>query len=117
MSANVIFFAWNRSVPGREQTSAAHFQEFVEYLGERQQDGTIDSFTPVFLDIHGGDMNGFFLIQGEGEHLQALIASDEWTRHMARAGLHLEGAGVVTGATGELLNQRMELWTGLLPRS
>jgi hypothetical protein len=29
MNSNVIFFGWNRSIPGRERLSAAHFSEFV----------------------------------------------------------------------------------------
>ena len=28
MSSNVIFFGWNRSIPGRERLSAEHFGEF-----------------------------------------------------------------------------------------
>ena len=34
MRSNTIFFGWNRSIPGWERTSAEHFQEFVQYLGE-----------------------------------------------------------------------------------
>jgi hypothetical protein len=115
MASNVIFFAWNRSIPGREQTSAAHFQEFVQYLTEQQQQGSIASFAPVFLDPHGGDLNGFFLIQGEAAALDTLISSEAWVRHMMRAALHLEGSGVVRGATGDLVMERMGLWTALLP--
>ena len=114
MSANVIFFAWNRSIPGREETSAQHFQEFVGYLQEQQQAGTIDSFAPVFLNTHGGDLNGFFLIQGDGDALDGLVASDDWIRHMMRAALHLEGAGAVRGVTGDLLMQRMGMWTDMV---
>lgn len=114
MKMNVIFFAWNRSIPDREQVSAAHFQEFVQYLTEQQQQGRIASFVPVFLHPHGGDMNGFFLIQGESAALDALRSSDAWMRHMTRAGLHLEGMGVIGGVTGELLTEQMDLWSGLL---
>jgi hypothetical protein len=30
---NVLFFGWNRPIPGREKISAEHFQEFVQYMG------------------------------------------------------------------------------------
>ena len=103
MSSNVIFFGWNRSIPGREQLSAAHFGEFAQYLGGLQQSGTIESFEAVFLNAHGGDMNGFFLIRGENAKLDALVASDAWMEHMTRADLHGENdhvdeslAGIVT---------------------
>jgi hypothetical protein len=115
MSSNVIFFGWNRPVPGREGMSAEHFQEFMQYAGGLQQDGTIQSVEPVFLDAHGGDLNGFILIKGESAKLDALVSSEAWVTHMTRAGLHLEGSGAVRGATGDLVMERMSLWTGLIP--
>ena len=41
MNRNIIFFAWNRSIPGREETSGQHFDEFVAYLGAQAQSGAI----------------------------------------------------------------------------
>lgn len=116
MSGNVIFFGWNRSIPGRETLSAAHFQEFIQYATGLQQGGAIESFEPVLLTIHGGELNGFFMIRGESARLDAVVSSEEWLRHVARAGLHLEGAGVVRGVTGELLMKQMGLWTELIPK-
>lgn len=115
MSSNALFFGWNRSIPGREHISAEHFQEFVEYLEGQQKNGTLSSFEIVFLDPHGGDMNGFFLLRGESARLDALMASMEWVTHMTRAELHLDGAGSVRGATGALIMERMALWTKTIP--
>jgi hypothetical protein len=115
MERNVIFFAWNRSVPGREKTSGKHFEEFVAYLGGLAQAGGIDGFDVVFLDPHGGDMNGFFLIRGASAKLDALTATPEWTEHMTRAALHLQGAGAVRGATSDQAMKRMELWNKHIP--
>lgn len=115
MSTNVLFFAWNRSIPGRERISAEHFQQFVSYLGGLQQKGAIQSFDAVFLDAHGGDLNGFFLIRADGGKLDALVSSTEWVTHMMRAVLHLQGAGAVRGVTGAMVAERMELWTRTLP--
>jgi hypothetical protein len=115
MGANVVFFAWNRSIPGRERLSAEHFQEFVQYLQSLQQKGTIQSFDTVFLNAHGGDMNGFFLIRGETAKLDALVSGPEWETHMTRAALHLQGSGAVRGVTGDLVMERMNLWTKNIP--
>ena len=115
MSTNVVFFAWNRSIPGRERLSAEHFAQFVQYLGSLKQAGTIQSFDTVFLDTHGGDLNGFFLIRGEPAKLDTLTGSTEWVTHMMRAALHLEGSGHVRGVTGDAAMQRMELWTRTIP--
>ena len=115
MSSNLVFFGWDRPIPGRETVSAAHFQEFVQYLGGLQQSGTIQSFEAVFLDPHGGDLNGFFLIRGEPAKLDTVMASDAWHTHLTRGGLHLDGLGAIRGATGELVMARMALWSKLIP--
>lgn len=115
MDRNIIFFAWNRSVPGREKISGEHFEEFVAYLGGKAQSGAIGGFDVVLLDPHGGDMNGFFLIRGDSASLDALLATNEWSEHMTRATLHLQGAGAVRGATGDLVMKRMELWNKHIP--
>jgi len=115
MSSNVLFFGWNRALPGRERMSAEHFQAFGEYLAEQQRNGVIQSFEAVFLDPHGGDLNGFFLIQAENAKLDQLVASDEWVRHQVRALLHLDKGGGVRGVRGDLLQQRMGMWLQEIP--
>jgi len=116
MSTNVVFFGWNRSVPGREKVSAQHFQEFMEYLGVQQKNGNVESFDTVFLEAHGGQMNGFFLLRGEGSKLAQLTASDEWLRHQTRALLHLENSMTVRGFTGAAVGQQMQQWTELIQK-
>ena len=115
MGSNMILFGWNRSIPGREKVSAQHFDEFMKYLGGLQQKGTIQTFDAVFLDAHGGDLNGFFLIKGESGKLDALVSTSDWITHMTRAILHLEGAGFIRGVTGDGIAQRMALWTSAIP--
>jgi hypothetical protein len=115
MGSNVLLFGWNRSIPGREKIGAQHFQEFVGYLGSLRQMGSIQAFDIVFLDPHGGDLNGFFLIKGDAAKLDALVATTEWTTHITRAALHLDGSGVIRGVTGDEVAGRMALWTSLIP--
>jgi hypothetical protein len=115
MESNVIFFGWNRSLAGREQLSSDHFNDFVEYLGGLHRSGSIESFDTVFLEPHGGDLNGFFLIRGDSASLDSLIASEEWSTHMVRAGMHLDRSGSVRGFTGESVITRMKLWNENIP--
>jgi hypothetical protein len=116
MSKGVIFFGWNRSVPGREQISLQHFQEFTQYAGGLQASGAIDSFEPVLLTNHGGDLNGFFLIRGSMEQLSALRATEEWQMHVSRGGYHLDGMGVVEGVTGEGVMDWMGMFASVLEK-
>jgi len=116
MASNVIFMGWNYAIPGRERIAGEHFQEFAQHLGDLQQKGVIQSFDVVLLDAHGGDLNGFFLIRGDGTKLDALMQTGEWVTHNIRAGLHQVGFGVVRGVTGDQVMERMKLWTSLIPK-
>ncbi|MCC6132646.1 MAG: hypothetical protein IT186_22190 [Acidobacteria bacterium] len=115
MASNVILFGWNRPVPGREALSAAHFGEFMKYLSSLRDSGMITSFETVFLDSHGGDLNGFFLIHGESPKLDEVMASDDWVRHQARAGMHLQNSGAVRGVTGDMVTGRFQIWSSQIP--
>lgn len=115
MSTDVIFYGWNRSVPGREQMSAQHFQEYIGWLAGLQQSGAIDSYEVVLLNPHGGDLNGFFLLRGSNEQLNALQDTDEFGLHVTRGGLHLEGSGMIRGVTGEGVMEWMQRWMANLP--
>ena len=114
MASSVILFGWNRSIPGREKVSAGHFDEFVKYLGGLQQKGEIQTFDIVFLDTHGGDLNGFFLIKAESAKLDTLVSTTDWITHITRASLHLEGSGVIRGVTGDEIMKRMAIWTNAI---
>jgi hypothetical protein len=48
--------------------------------------------------------------------VSAVLSSPDFVRHRTRALLHLEGSGCVRGVTGDLVAERMKLWTELLPR-
>lgn len=115
MSSNALLFGWNRPLPGRERISAQHFQEFNQFLGGLKQGGRIESYDTVFLNSHGGDLNGFFLIRADSGKLDNLMASSEWVTHMIRASMHLDGVGAIRGATGQLVMERMEEWSRLIP--
>jgi hypothetical protein len=115
MSSNTVLFGWNRPIPGRERMSETHFDDFVKYCTELQQSKTIQSFDIVFLNPHGGDLNGFFLLRGESTSLDNMVSSKEWVNHMTRATMHLEGAGFVRGQTGDMVMEMMNIWKDNIP--
>lgn len=116
MNGNLILFGWDRPHAGREALSQQHFQDFIGYLTAQQQAGAIQSFEAIFLDPHGGDLNGFFLIRGEPGKLDALLNSDEWLANVVRGDFHLDGAGVIRGVTGDMIPQRFQLWSSVLSK-
>jgi len=111
MSDNLLFIGWDRPARGRETAAVASFGEGVQYFGELKARGEIESFEPFFLEAHGGDLNGFFLVRGERAKLDRLRSEDEhFQRWIARAGLNVDGIGVLSALTGELLGQAMSMY-------
>jgi len=115
MGPNMVFFGWGDVKTGREQMAGQLFGEFVQYLGGQQQQGMIESFQAVFLDPHGGDLQGFFLIHGETGKLDALLNSTAWITYVTQASLYLNSVGAIRATTGDVLMERMAVWTSLIP--
>jgi hypothetical protein len=103
-----VFIGWGPPVRGREAKGLDVFNEGVEYWGRLQQEGQIESFEVVLLYPHGGDLSGFALLRGSGESLDRIRASDEFNRLVARAGLIVEGLGIVSAALGDSLGPQIE---------
>jgi hypothetical protein len=103
MADSALFVGFGVPVRGREQKAIAVFNEAVEYYTRLQQNGDIESFEPVLLEPHGGELGGFFLLRGDRDKLAHLRSSDEFERLTLRAQLITEHLGVVGGVVGERL--------------
>ncbi len=107
MADEALFFGWGEVVRGREQQALEVFNETIQYYGELQQAGKIESFDAWFLAPHGGDLSGFALLRGEREQLDEIRRSPEFERLVTRAGLIVERTGVVNAYTGDALARLM----------
>jgi hypothetical protein len=96
-----LFIGWGAPVRGREAKGLEVFNETLEYLGRLQQEGAIESFEPVILEPHGGDLQGFIVVRGSEDKLAQLRVDDEFVRLSTRASLIVEGVGVVGAALGD----------------
>ncbi|HEX2426862.1 MAG TPA: hypothetical protein VHI53_02995 [Gaiellaceae bacterium] len=105
-----LFIGWGEVVRGRESEAVELFNEALGYYARLQEEGTIDSFEPVFLEPHGGDLNGFVLVRGDAERLAELRVSDEFTQFSLRATLIVDGFGVVGADMAERLQRQMEFY-------
>jgi hypothetical protein len=111
MADAALFIGWGEIVRGREPEAAETFTETMGYWGRLQEEGVIQSFEPVFLEPHGGDLQGFFFLRGDAEKLSALRVDEEFGRVVMRAGLIADGVGVVGAAVGERLQRQFENWS------
>ena len=106
-----LFVGFGDPVRGREGQAVEVFNETLSYYGRLQEEGEIESFEPVFLEPHGGDLSGFILIRGDAERLAALRVSEEFTQLSIRAGLIVNGFGVVGADLAERLQRQMAFYT------
>jgi hypothetical protein len=100
MANHALFIGFGFPVRGREKQATQVFNEAMEMWGKLQEEGAIESFDAFFLDPHGGDLGGFFLLRGELQSLDRMRASDEFERLIVRAQLIVESVGVVHATTG-----------------
>jgi hypothetical protein len=107
MADAALFIGWGNAVRGRERQALNVFGEAVGFWTKLQQDGEVESFETVFLEPHGGDLLGFFLVRGEREALAALRVRDDVVRLNLRASLIVENFGFVGGAVGSGIDQQM----------
>ena len=106
-----LFVGWGEVVRGRESEAIEVFNETLAFYGRLQEEGTIESFEPVVLEPHGGDLNGFILIRGDAEKLASLRVSEEFTQFATRATLIVEKFGIVGADLAERLQRQMEFYT------
>jgi len=97
MATAALMIGWGQTVRGREEKALQVFNEAIQYYTQLQQQGEIESFEPVQLEPHGGDLAGFLLIRGAPEKIGRLRYNEEFLRLNARANLVVDHLGV-TGA-------------------
>jgi hypothetical protein len=110
MADSGLFIGWGEAVRGREAEAVETFNSTIEYFTELQSDGTIESFEPVFLEQHGGDLNGFLFVRGNAEKLSALRVDPDFEAVILRAGLVVDNIGVVGAAMGSRLERQMSTY-------
>ena len=105
-----LFIGFGATVRGREGQAVELFNEVLGYYGGLQEEGVIDSFEPVFLEPHGGDLGGFILLRGDAEKLASIRVSEEFTQFSIRAGLCVDNFGVVGADLAERLQRQMAFY-------
>ena len=110
MAGEALFIGWGAVVRGREKQALQVFQESIEYYGRLQQEGRIESFEPILLSPHGGDLNGFVILRGDRKALAEIRFSDEFERLIARASAIVDSPGVMPAYGGDALAQQMGIF-------
>ncbi len=101
MAGEALFLGWGPVVRGREQNGFQGLPGDHRILRRLQQEGKIDSFEPVLIAPHGGDLGGFVLLRGERGKLDEVRTSEEFERAVTRAATIVDNVGVINAFTGE----------------
>jgi hypothetical protein len=105
-----LFVGWGALIPGREEAAGKVLEGAVGWLTQLQQQGRIDSFEPVALGPHGGDLLGFVLVKGDKESIADLRYSDDFVRITAQIQRVHQSVGVVDAFTGPEMGQYFAYW-------
>ena len=114
MANQAFFLGWNRPARGREEQAMKLWGKSMEYYGKLQAEGRIESFEPVLLAAHGGDLNGFILVRGDGKNLDEIRREEEFANFVIEAGYCLDGFGIVTAYIEEGLEAVYNNWAKLV---
>jgi hypothetical protein len=110
MADSGIFVGFGYPVRGREGQATKIFGEAFEYYSRLQREGEIESFEPVLLEPHGGELGGFFLLRGDKDKLARVRGSEEFERITTRGQIAVEHIGIVSAYLGERLMSQMAVF-------
>ena len=107
MADSALFVGWGDTKPGLERKAIELFKESLVYMSKLVSEGRVDSIEPFFLEPHGGDLEGFWVLRGETEKLSQLRIDDDFQHYTVRAQAVVNGFRVIGATSGERLNQHM----------
>ena len=105
-----LFIGWGEVVRGREDRALDVFNETIDYYGQLQSDGRIESFEVVLLDPHGGELQGYILLRGSEDQIDGLRRDEDFLRLMTKASLLVDDLGLVRASIGEGLARAMSIY-------
>lgn len=109
MADRVLFISWGAAVRGAEERGLEVFNEALGMLGRMQQDGRIDGFDVCLLEPNG-ELNGFVLVRGSADQINALREDDEFRRSTADATLIVDRFRHIEGYTNEGVARQMAIY-------
>jgi hypothetical protein len=114
MAGAGLFIGWGEVVRGREERALEVFNETIQFYGQLQADGRIESFEPCLLAPHGGDLAGFVLLRGTREQIDSVRNDEEFERQITRGNFIVDSLGVIDAAMGEELGRQMGIYQAQL---
>ena len=109
----VLFIGWNRPLAGRDRQALQVFESAIGYYAGLVSARKIDSFEPVLLAAHAGDLNGFVMLRGTRDQIDAVRRDDKFIEIITRAQFNVDQVGAVEGWVGQSLQTHLQRWAKL----
>ncbi len=110
MADAALFVGYGQAARARERQAIELFNQALEYFTDLKNQGLVESFEPVLLEPHGGDMRGFILLRGAPDNLNRIRADEQFQQMLARARLVVDNFGVVGAFIGGGLQAQMGIY-------
>lgn len=114
MADAALFIGFEKASRGREARALQVFQDSLAYYARLQSSGAIESFEPVLLAPHGGDLGGFILLRGDRAKLDEVRSSEEFQGLITRGVLSVDGLGVIDANIGGGVGTFLAQWSALI---
>jgi hypothetical protein len=105
-----LFIGWGEVVRGREDRALDVFNETLELYGQLQSDGRIESFEVALLDPHGGELQGYVMLRGSEDQIDAVRRDEDFIRLMTKASLIVDDLGIIPASIGEGLARAISIY-------
>jgi len=105
-----LFIGWGEVVRGREERALEVFNETVGLYGQLQSDGRIEDFEVVLLDPHGGELQGYAMLRGSEDQIDAVRRDEGFQRMMTKASLVVDDLGLINASIGEGLARALSIY-------
>ena len=110
MTDTALFIGWGPTIPGREHHALKLFDETLEIFEAAVAAEEIDSFEPILLGPHGGELEGFILVRGEIAKLTAFQMREDVERLRIKAQALKTNFGVVFATIGDGVKRSFMLY-------
>jgi hypothetical protein len=105
-----LFIGWGEVVRGREDRALDVFNETLELYGQLESDGRIESSEVALLNPHGGELQGFVMLRGSEDQIDAVVRAEDFQHLMTKASLIVDDLGIIPAAIGEGLGRAMAIY-------
>lgn len=106
-----LLIGWDSVVPGQDAKATELWAEMQQYLKRLWAEGKVKHYDLVILGPHGGHLNGFILLKGDKDGLDALRNSKEFLLLNIRAQKALQGFSVVRAHFGDEADQILRIFS------